>query len=202
MEEIIRTALDQDFFEWTGLISGVLYVLLAAREKVVCWVFGIISCSCIAYKDVTAYHLYADAGLQVFYVAIGFLGLREWFRMDRDAQEQDAIKRMTIRQHVFILLLGTAISIPFGYVLNHYTDAAFSLLDSLTTVFSVFATLMLVRKYLDNWKYWILINLVYVYLYVSREGYFFGFLMLVYTIIAIIGLVSWRAKYGTRKAPV
>lgn len=195
---MIQTALRQDIFEWTGLFTGILYVLLAAREQVVCWIFGIISCFCIAYKDLTAYHLYADAGLQVFYIAIGFLGLREWFLMNRESGEQVSIKRMTTRQHVVILIAGAALSLPFGYLLNHFTDAAFSFLDSLTTVFSVFATLMLVRKYLDNWIYWIAIDLLYVYLYMSREGYFFGILMVVYTIIAIFGLNSWSGKYTRR----
>ena len=195
MEEIIQTALRQDAFEWTGLLSGILYVLLAAREKVICWIFGIISCFCIAYKDLTAYQLYADAGLQIFYIAIGFIGLWQWFRMNRETDESDRISRLTIGQHALVLIAGTAISLPFAYVLNHYTDAAFSFLDSLTTIFSIMATLMLIRKYLDNWMYWIVIDLVYVYLYLNRGGYFFGFLMMVYALIAIYGLVSWSSKY-------
>ena len=193
---MLQTALGQDLFEWAGLLTGILYILLAAKEKVICWVFGIISCFCIAYKDLTAYHLYADAGLQIFFIAIGFLGLWEWFRMNRDSGHLMEIRRLSIRQHAFVLLSGAFISIPFGYLLNHYTDAAFSYLDSLTTVFSVLATLMLVRKYLDNWIYWIAIDIVYVYLYASRGGYFFGLLMMIYTIIAVFGLVAWSRKFS------
>jgi nicotinamide mononucleotide transporter len=199
LEDLLQTASRQDLFEWTGLVTGILYVFLAAKEKAVCWIFGIISCFCIAYKDLTAYRLYADAGLQIFYVAIGFLGLWTWFRVDRDTGRHTPIRRFTARQHAAILVAGTAVSFPFGFLLNHYTDATFSYLDSLTTVFSVIATLMLVRKYLDNWAYWIAIDVVYVYLYIARGGYFFGLLMAIYTVIAIFGLATWSGKWAEAK---
>lgn len=194
MEELLQTARQQDVFEWAGLVTGIAYVLLAAREKPVCWIFGIISCACIAYKDLTAYQLYADAGLQLFYVGMGIIGLYHWSRMENSSEDGSSIRLLSTRQHMGLLAAGVAVSFPLGFLLNTFTDAAFSYLDSLTTVFSVLATLLLIRKYMDNWIYWIMIDIAYAYLYLSRGGYFFGFLMIIYTVIAAYGLISWKKK--------
>ncbi len=70
----------QDAFEWIGLITGVIYVILATYEKPACWIFGIISSGCIAWKSITDYHLMADAGLQGFYIVIGVIGLWQWIK--------------------------------------------------------------------------------------------------------------------------
>ena len=199
MHELLQSAIQQDFFEWTGLVTGIFYVLLAAKEKASCWIFGIISCGCIAYKDITEYHLYADAGLQLFYVVMGVIGLIQWFRMDQQRDHMLSIKKLPLRSHVLIMIIGMLISIPFGYLLNHYTDAAFSYLDSVTTVFSIIATILLIQKYLDNWYYWIVIDIVYVYLYISRGGVLFAFLMIIYTMIACYGLYAWLKKYRVNK---
>lgn len=195
MQELLQTALLQDFFEWAGLVTGIIYVLLAAREKASCWIFGIISCSCIAYKDIFDYHLYADAGLQLFYVAMGVIGLIQWLRMDQRTGQPLRIQKLSLKSHVLILFIGIVISIPFGYLLNHFTDAAFSYLDSVTTIFSIIATILLIQKYLDNWYYWIIIDIVYIYLYMNRGGFLFALLMFIYTVIALFGLFAWLRKY-------
>ena len=70
----------QDAIEWIGLITGIIYVILAAYEKPSCWIFGIISSAAIAWKSYMEYLLIADAALQVFYIVIGFVGLWNWLR--------------------------------------------------------------------------------------------------------------------------
>jgi nicotinamide mononucleotide transporter len=195
LQEIIQSALQQDIYEWSGLITGVLYVLLAAKEKVACWIFGIISCGCIAFKDLTDYHLFADAGLQIFYMVMGVIGLYQWISLQSSRSKEPAIKTLPLQKNGLIILMGLLVSIPFGYILNNYTDAAFSYLDSITTIFSIIATLLLINKYLDNWVYWIFIDITYVYLYISRGGLLFAFLMLIYTIIAGYGFYQWRIKW-------
>ena len=54
--------------DWIGLITGLFYIFLVVKENSWCWLFGIVSCSCIAYADFTVYDLHADGGLQIYYV--------------------------------------------------------------------------------------------------------------------------------------
>ena len=68
------------------------------------------------------------------------------------------------------------------------------IVDAFTTVFSVFATYMVTKKILGNWLYWIVIDLVSSYLYLVRNLEMTALLFMVYTIIAILGYLSWIKK--------
>jgi nicotinamide mononucleotide transporter len=65
------------------------------------------------------------------------------------------------------------------------------IVDSFTTVFSIFATYMVVKKILGNWLYWIVIDTVSVYLFYSRDLHLTSLLFMAYTIIAVFGYFNW-----------
>lgn len=177
--------------EWIATITALIYVGLAAKENVWCWFFGIISCAIWAYITFTSYNLYLDAGLNIFYVLMGFWGIYQW----QYGSTQKAIlpiSRMTLPQHISILIGGTFFGLLFGYFFDAYTPAAATYLDAFTTVFAIVATFLTIQKKLENWWYWIVIDIVYVYLYLTRGAYLFGLVYFVYTIIAVFGYFSWR----------
>lgn len=84
--------------------------------------------------------------------------------------------------------------------LSTYTEASMPYLDALTTSFSIFTTLMVARKYLENWFYWIAIDGVSIYLYASQELYLTMGLFVIFTIMAIAGAWNWTRRYA-RTAP-
>ena len=81
-----------------------------------------------------------------------------------------------------------------GFYFATYTNAKMPIVDSFTTVFSIFATYMVAKKILGNWLYWIVIDMVSVYLYFSRDLHLTSLLFMAYTIIAIFGYFSWIKK--------
>lgn len=182
-------------FHWTeklALITGLIYVILAAREQASCWIWGIISSSAWAFATATLYNLYVDALLQFFYVLMGFWGLYQWrFGANKSALP---ITTLPIRQHAIIILGGLLLTFPVGYFFASYTSAAATYIDALTTIFSIVATFLTVYKKLENWLYWIVTDAIYIYLYTSRGALIFAFLMVVYLVIAGVGYFSWRKK--------
>ena len=78
-----------------------------------------------------------------------------------------------------------------GFYFSIYTDSVMPITDSFTTIFSLIATYMVVKKVLGNWLYWIVIDLVSVYLYFNRDLHLTSLLFIVYTIIAVFGYFSW-----------
>ena len=48
-----------------------------------------------------------------------------------------------------------------------------------------------IKKVLENWLYWIVVDLAAVYLYFSRDLHLTALLFIVYTVIAIFGYISW-----------
>ncbi|MCB0564137.1 MAG: nicotinamide mononucleotide transporter [Phaeodactylibacter sp.] len=193
-QTLLTEAAALSWIDWVVTITALIYVVLAARESVWCWFWGIISCSLWAYASFTFYGLYLDALLQVFYVAMAFVGLYQW-KYGGQAGEGLPISRLSARQHLYILAGGATAALLFGYFFDEYTPAAATYWDAFTTVFSVIATLILVRKVLDNWAYWIVTDLIYIGLYFSRGAYLFALVMGVYVFIAAFALVSWARQY-------
>jgi len=191
MENLITGIQAMSAVEWIATITALFYVGLAAKESVWCWFFGIISCTIWAYITFTSYNLYLDAGLNVFYVLMGFWGIYQW-QYGSSQKAELPISRMTQSQHARILVVGAVLGLLFGYFFDTYTPAAATYLDAFTTVFAIIATFLVVQKKLENWWYWVVIDAVYVYLYITRGAYLFAVVYLVYTVIAVFGYFSWK----------
>ena len=190
-QNILAEAAALSWVDWVVTVTALIYVVLAARENVWCWFWGIISCSLWAYASFTFYDLWLDALLQLFYVAMGFAGIYQW-RYGRSAGGDLPVSRMSGRSHGVVLAGGGALAWLFGALFDEYTPAAATYLDAVTTVFSVIATFLLVRKRLENWLYWVAIDGLYSYLYFSRGAYLFALLMVLYTGIALFAYFRWR----------
>ena len=223
MQELLTQLQSQSPLEWLAVITGLIYVILAAKEKNLCWIFGIISTACWGYASYFHYDLYVDALLQMFYVAMGFYGIYKWqFSKNETNLEKttngvtlsleghsekvlDALKtrkvnevtnlpitQLTTNQHLITIVSGVGISALVGFLFSNYTQAASTYLDSFTTIFSIIATFLTIHKKIDNWIYWIVIDIIYAYLYFSRGALLFGVLMIIYTIIGIFGWMNWN----------
>jgi nicotinamide mononucleotide transporter len=181
-------------FNWSIIESvavffSILYVILAVKERIWCWGAAAISVILYIYICYTA-QLYPETGLQVFYLLIAFYGYYQWNKNDSTLK----IQQWTTTKHLLILLLGALLTFLMGFYFTIYTNAAMPLVDSFTTVFSVFATYMVTKKVLGNWLYWIVIDAVSVYLYFSRDLHLTSLLFIVYTLIAIFGYFSWLKR--------
>ena len=181
----------QDIFEWIGLITGVIYIILAAYERPSCWIFGIISSIAIAWKSFMDYKLIADGFLQVFYIVIGFIGLWNWFH-GRVGRKEKPITISPLASHVVPFIICLIVSIPISWLLVQYASARYGYVDTAVTLLSVWATILLVKKDLHNWVYWIVLDSVLVWLYFKSGGYLFSLLLLIYAVIAVWGFSRWR----------
>ena len=181
-------------FNWSGIefvavFFSILYVILAAKESIWCW--GAAAISVILYIYICFFaQLYPETGLQVFYLFMAFYGFYHWNKKEQKLQ----ISEWSISKHLFIVALGTILTFLMGFYFATYTNAKMPIVDSFTTVFSIFATYMVVKKILGNWLYWIVIDTVSVYLYFSRDLHLTSLLFMAYTIIAIFGYFSWMKK--------
>lgn len=198
MEQLTEALQQLHWSEAGAVIFGLIYVILAARESVWCWLWGILSTSLWAYATFTLYDLYIDALLQVFYVCVSFFGIYQWMEGGQ-LKEELQISSLKLNQHFSLIGGGFVLSILVGFFFGEYTGAAATYLDAFTTVFSIIATFMVVRKILENWIYWIVVDSIYVYLYFTRGSVLFTFLMVVYTVIAIIGYLEWKKKIALSK---
>ena len=195
MEEIIQFITQLDFnwsiIESVAVLFSILYVVLVAKENIWCWAAALISVSLYIYICFFA-QLYPETGLQVFYFIMAIIGYYMW-----NKENKEEIKEWSEIKHLLIILLGAIFTFFMGFYFSTYTDSQMPIIDSFTTVFSIIATYMVVKKVLGNWLYWIVIDAVSVYLYFNRDLHLTSLLFIAYTIIAIFGYFSWMKKMKT-----
>lgn len=172
--------------ETVAVFFSIIYVVLAAKESIWCWAAALISVSIYIYICFQA-QLYAETGLQVFYFIMAIYGYFSWKKNNSLLR----INELAISNHILIMILGSLLTFLLGFYLSVYTDSQLPIVDSFTTIFSVIATYMVVKKILSNWLYFIIIDAVSIYLYFSRDLHMTALLFSIYTIIAIIGYWKW-----------
>ena len=188
-------------FEWVNLetlavVLGIGYLLLAMRESSLCWYFAFLSTALYVwiFGDVS---LYMESALNVYYMAMAIYG---WLQWQRGGADKSGVKiiRWTARQHILGVAIILAASVTSGYLLSSNTAAKLPYLDSFTTWGSVFTTIMVAQKVLENWLYWIVINSVSIYLYIDRGLDQTAAMFFLYLVLATIGFLTWKKAYDTQ----
>ena len=178
--------------EYLAVLFSLAYVVLAARQNIWCWLFAVISVTLYIYICFTS-KLFAETGLQVFYLCMAFYGYYNWNK----PESKSNIIQWNLYKHFLIILLGGFFTFLMGFYLTIYSSAKMPIIDSFTTVFSIIATYMITKKILENWLYWIVIDIVSIYLYFSRDLQLTSLLFIIYTFIAIFGYFFWINKIKT-----
>lgn len=173
------------------MLLGVVYAVLAAARNRWCWLAGAMSSAIFAYLAAIK-QLPMQAGLQAIYVLMAGYGWWSWRRQAGGAELP--VGRWPIRAHLLAALAMTGLSFASAHLLVQESQAAWPLLDSLTTWFSLLATWLVARARLENWLYWIVIDGVLVYLCYVQDLYYISLLMLLYMGIATAGFIAWRRK--------
>ena len=193
---LLRGKYHGDWFEFAGFVTGVVGVYLVAVEHIINWPVGLLNVSIYGYVFFSS-RLFADMSLQVFFFALGVQG---WWMWARGGQNKTELKITRIPMSWWLgvaasLAVGTAIYYP---VIKHFNCAA-PFLDSLLTVASIIAQLLLNAKKLENWIIWIVVDIVYIPLYISRNLQSTAVLYAILLAIAISGLIGWLKTYHTAK---
>lgn len=178
--------------ELIAVLGGIIYIYFAANGKIWCWPAALVSVSIYIYLCLDA-KLYAETLLQFYYWIMAIYGWWSW--SGKNGRTSLPVKELQLKQHFWIIVGGMLITIVVANMLLVFTDAALPYIDSFTTVFSLITTIMVARKILSNWLYWIVIDSVGVYLYASRELYLTAVLFMAYVVIVIFGYIKWRRIY-------
>lgn len=188
---LLLTNLDFNWsiIESTAVLFSIIYVLLAAKQNIWCWTFASISVILYIYICFTS-QLFVETGLQAFYLFMAGYGYSNW---NKSKGKLEIIQWSTVK-HLILILFGAISTFLIGFYFATYTDAKMPIVDSFTTVFSIIATYMIVKKVLENWLYWIVIDIISIYLYFSRDLHLTSLLFILYSILAVFGYFSWLKK--------
>ena len=176
------------FRVWEGVavVFSLAFTYLIGIGSVWCWPFAILSgllYTALCYNR----KIYAEAFLHFFYFGMGIYGWLHWGK----GTENGFTQHLSVYIHLAVIPLLFGLTILSGYLLKKYTTSKAGYVDSFTTIFSVWATFLMVQLYLENWWYFIVINAVAIGLYSYRKMYLTAALMAIYIVMSIKGYWEW-----------
>jgi len=189
LSEVIDQARAQSVPEVIAVVSAIAYLGFAIRQQIVCWLFAAISTAIYIWLFIEA-RLYMESVLNLFYLVMAGYGWHVW-RSGGQGGSKRPIVTWPVNTHLLAVASIALLSVISGYILSENTDAAFPYLDSLTTWTAVWGTFLVARKVLENWWYWLLIDIASVLIYWSRDLKLTALLFVVYVIMIPFGLMSW-----------
>jgi nicotinamide mononucleotide transporter len=173
-------------------VLGLIYIWLEYRAHVALWVIGII----MPALDIILYWqhgLYGDAGMACYYTLAALYGLYVWkFRKSKNLKQELPISHMPRRQY---LSATVGFFVAWGvvyYILITWTNSTVPVLDSFTNALSFVGLWALARKYLEQWLFWIVVDVVCCVLYIQKGIPFKAGLYGLYVLIAIAGYYKWK----------
>lgn len=179
---------------------GALSVWLSVRQNIWSWPTAIVN---VVLYTIVFYDakLYADMGLQVIYAILSLYGWYQWL-YGGEGHTELHVTRTTPALGALLAAIAAAGSVALGVVLHRATDAALPFMDSFLSSTSLVAQWMMTKKKLENWLVWILVDVLYVGMFIFKSLYLTAGLYAVFLALAVKGYLDWRrALHETNAAP-
>ncbi len=187
------------------------YSNIVSNLEIVAVLLGLINVALIIYRSVWNYpfgiamvvlyffifwdiKLYSDAGLQVFFSGVQFYGWWSW-RNSKAKAGDIIVERLGFTQTLMGIAISLFATLIWGLIMTRYTDASHPYWDGAIAMLSVVAQILLTRRFLENWWWWIGINMISIPLYIIKGLHLTAGLYGVFLVLAIIGFIQWSKVY-------
>ncbi|CTP84808.1 nicotinamide riboside transporter PnuC [Xanthomonas graminis] len=178
--------------ELLAVLVNLLGVWLTARRVRWCWPVNVVAVLLYAWLFYQ-WKLYSDMLLQGVYVVLQGYGWWRWSQGRRDHGKVQ-VGPLPRREGVLSLLAGAAGALSLGWLMHRHTDAALPWLDAGLSAFSLVASVWAARKRIANWTLWIVLDSLYVGVFVYKGLYPTAALYAGFVLLAIYGLRLWQAQ--------
>ena len=177
--------------EWIAAALGVINISLLIFRSVWNFPFGIAMVALYIFVFFEE-RLYAEAGLQVFFILAQLWGWWLWVRVGGEDDRVPVRWLDWLSRGVWVMVTA-AVSVNLGWAMHSFTNAALPYADSAIAGASVAAQILLAYRRTENWLLWIAIDVASIAVYINRglyptAGLYGGFLVL-----SLIGLREWIA---------
>ena len=179
--------------QWIAAVAGAVSVYLSTRENIWSWPTAIVN---VALSAVIFYGsgLYSDMGLQVVYLVLSIYGWYEWLH-GGPQHSRLHVSKASRRVWLVSAVVAIAAWAMLGWLTSMLPGVSLPYLDAGLTTLSLVAQWMMTRKILENWILWIIVDVVYVPMYVYKELKPTAALYAVFLGLAVLGLIQWRRSY-------
>jgi nicotinamide mononucleotide transporter len=173
-----------------------LSIGLAARNSGLTWPSGIVGCALFIVVFVRN-QLYADAMLQLFFVATSLIGWWQWSHPATPTTTRERpITTAKLSTVVWMIFAAAGVTGSYGWLLHRFTDAYLPYIDSAVLALSVIAQCLLMQRRVETWPFWLTVNTLSVGVFASRGLLLTAVLYMAYWANAWYGWWRWRREHS------
>ena len=158
-QDFLDQLLQTTAIEFIAVVSGIASVWFSKQEKILVYPFGIISVTLYIFITFQS-KLYADTGINAYYLVMSIFGWWNWKNTKDLAASQIPITKSTRRGNI-INVLTFLFAVGFIYImLIKFTDSDVPLVDSITTGLAITGMYLMALKKIEHWIFWIACDLI------------------------------------------
>ncbi|MCX2779301.1 nicotinamide riboside transporter PnuC [Microbulbifer thermotolerans] len=186
----IEQMVGSTLIEYVAVTCGLLNVYFIIKRSIWNYLFGFVMVILYA-KIFYDYRLYSDSLLQVFFFFTQVYGFFYWVN-HKAPDGKVLIADLGKKSFVLGMLSTTVLWLLISVLMRLYTDATHPNWDSAIAALSVTAQILLMRRHIESWYLWIMVDLLAIGLFIVKDLTPTAVLYAVFLILAIIGLLQWR----------
>jgi nicotinamide mononucleotide transporter len=183
--------LNNNWVEVVGASLSFLYLILEIKQNWIMWIIGVISSAFYVYIFFGA-KLYAEMGLNFYYVFMSFYGLYCWKFARTKNDENSILHFISTKLAIILMAISFGILALMVIILIQYTDSPLPVPDALVATLGIVATWMTAKKIVECWYLWIVANIFAIGLYTYQALYPTAILYVFYSALSVLGLIEWR----------
>lgn len=176
--------------ETIAVALGLINIVLIVRRSVWNYPFGIAMVVLYAHIFWKA-HLFSDAGLQIFFLVVQLYGWLAWAQ-HREGDGSVVVRELGPPSRIGWVLGSLLVTLVWGTIMHQWTTASFPYWDAAVAMLSVVAQLLMTWRYVENWWWWIAVDMLSIGLYAAKGLWLTTGLYGVFLILAVLGLLQWR----------
>lgn len=183
--------------EFVAVLMGIVSVWFSRLENILVYPTGIINTVIFIYLSFEG-QLLGEASVNIFYTVMSIYGWILWTRKDDKKNTLVIIKFSDSRewtlQLTFFAGLYLLIFFLLSYLKQDFAPDAIPAADAFASASAYTGMLLMARKKVESWYWWIVTNIASIPLYFVKGYVFTSFQFLILLIMAFAGLFAWHKK--------
>lgn len=193
MQEIL---LKTTWMEWLGVSFAIVQVLLAQKNNIHNYLFGIAGILLALYVKFNA-KLYAEFSLDLYYLVMSIYGWIFWKFGKQQTETPITFATSSEKYKTAGIVLGAFVI--FYTFLTQFTDSDVPFWDSIVTAFAWAGMWLMAKRKIENWVLLNISNIISIPLLIHKDLYLYAALSAFLFIVAIFGYINWHKIIKTQK---
>lgn len=174
-------------------ILGTIATVLCAKGKITYYVYGFIQTFLFIIIDWQA-HLYIDTLEQCFYFITMFYGVYCWKKNLNKTEEDESqivAKKMSFKVWITVVITVALLTGAVGFIGAKFGSAQ-AYTDAFSNILALFAQLMCVMCYKEQWLFWLIIDIADIKMYAFAHNYVIAIMYVGWSLNCIYGWYNWN----------